>query len=151
MASRKSCHWEGNDYLQLGDHHFSFSLYIHEPGWKNGFRSGKQGQNKLYPVMDPIRGISKSLPEEQSFFSASGELLMLTALKKSEDDNSITLRMTEMSGAEQNVELQMFMPFSKLFKTSLIEEDEKDTGLSGKKINLKIGKNSIETYKLFIP
>ena len=40
FASRKSCHWEGNDYIQLGDHHFSFSLYIHEPGWKNGFHFG---------------------------------------------------------------------------------------------------------------
>ena len=60
MASRKSCHWEGNDYIQLGDHHFSFSLYIHEPGWKNGFHKGKQGQNKLYTVLDPVKG--KSVP-----------------------------------------------------------------------------------------
>jgi alpha-mannosidase len=76
---------------------------------------------------------------------------MLSALKKSEDDNSVVLRMTDMSGAEQNVELQMFMPFSKLYKTSLIEEDAKDISLNGKKFNLKIGKNSIETYKLAIP
>lgn len=148
FASRKSCHWEGNDYIQLGDHHFSFSLYIHEPGWKNGFRSGKQGQNKLYSVMDPIRGNSKLLPEEKSFVSDSGELLMLTALKKSEDDSSITLRMTDMSGTEQNVELQMFMPFSNIFKTNLIEEDEKPVNLKGKSFNLKVGKNSIETFKL---
>jgi alpha-mannosidase len=151
MASRKSCHWEGNDYLQLGDHHFSFSLYIHEPGWKNGFRSGKQGQNRLYSVLDPIRGELKSIPEQQSFLDVKGDLIMLSALKKSEDDNSVVLRMTDMSGAEQNVELQMFMPFSKLYKTSLIEEDAKDISLNGKKFNLKIGKNSIETYKLAIP
>ena len=28
--------------------------------------------------------------------------------------------------------LEMFMPFKKLYKTNLIEEDEKDTGQSGK-------------------
>ena len=148
MASRKSCHWEGNDYLQLGDHHFSFSLYIHEPGWKNGFRSGKQGQNRLYSVFDPIRGEHKSIPEQKSFLDIKGDLIMLSAFKKSEDDNSVTLRMTDMSGKEQNVELGIFMPFSKLYKTNLIEEDAKDTGLSGNKLNLKIGKNSIETFKL---
>ncbi|HBH82269.1 MAG TPA: alpha-mannosidase [Bacteroidales bacterium] len=148
FASRKSCHWEGNDYIQLGDHHFSFSLYIHEPGWKNGFRSGKQGQNKLYSTMDPISGSSRPLPEEQSFFSVSGELMMFTALKKSEDDNSITLRMTDMSGAEQNIELEMFMPLTKIYKTNLIEEEEKVSNLSGKSFNLKVGKNSIETFKL---
>jgi len=148
MASRKSCHWEGNDYIQLGDHHFSFSLYIHEPGWKNGFHSGKQGQNRLYSVLDPIRGEHKTIPEQQSFLDVKGDLLMLSAFKKSENDNSFTLRMTDMSGKEQNVELDMFMPFSHLYRTSLIEEDAKDTGLRGDKYNLKIGKNSIETFKL---
>ena len=33
-----------------------------------------------------------------------------------------------MSGTEQNVGLEMFIPFKKLYKTNLIEEDEKDTG-----------------------
>ena len=148
MASRKSCHREGNDYIQLDDHHFSFSLYIHEPGWKNGFHSGKQGQNRLYSVLDPIRGEHKTIPEQQSFLDVKGDLLMLSAFKKSENDNSVTLRMTDMSGKEQNVELDMFMPFSHLYRTSLIEEDAKDTGLRGDKYNLKIGKNSIETFKL---
>jgi len=148
MASRKSCHWEGNDYIQLGDHHFSFSLYINEPGWKNGFRSGKQGQSKLYTLLDPIRGQERSLPEQQSFVSVKGDMIMLTALKKSEDDNSIIMRMTDMGGADQNADLELFMPFSKIYKTNLIEEDEKDSGLSGRSFSLKIGKNSIETLKL---
>ena len=42
------------------------------------------------------------------------------------------MRMVEMSGAEQNIGLELFMPFQKLYKTNLIEEDEKDTGQSGK-------------------
>ena len=151
FASRKSCHWEGNDYIQLGDHHFSFSLYIHEPGWKNGFRNGKQGQNKLYSVLDPVQGQGNTLPEQKSFISTGGDMILLTAFKKSGDDGSVTLRMTEMSGAEQNVRLEMFMPFQKLYKTNLIEEDAMDTGQTGNKLNLKIGKNSIETYKLLNP
>jgi len=148
MASRKSCHWEGNDYIQLGDHHFSFSLYIHEPGWKNGFRSGKQSQHRLYTLVDPVKGENKILPEQKSFISTGENMILLTAFKKSEDDSSVTLRMTDMNGAEQNVGMEMFMPFQKLYSTSLIEEDAKDTGLNGNKFNLRIGKNSIETFKL---
>jgi alpha-mannosidase len=151
FASRKSCHWEGNDYIQLGDHHFSFSLYIHEPGWKNGFHNGKQGQNKLYSILDPVKGESKTLPEKKSFISTGGEKILVTAFKKSEDDRSVTLRMTDMSGAAQLVQMDIFMPFQKIYKTNLIEKDAKDTGQKGNKINLEIGKNSIETYKLFIP
>ncbi len=116
MASRKSCHWEGNDYIQLGDHHFSFSLYIHEPGWKNGFQSGKQGQNNLYSVLDPVRALNSSLPEKQSFLTSSGDLLLLTALKKSEDDNSLIIRMAEMNGSDQKIGLQLFTPFKTLIK-----------------------------------
>ncbi len=148
LASRKSCHWEGNDYIQLGDHHFSFSLYIHEPGWENGFHSGKQGQNRLYSVLDPVKGAEKLLPEHQSFVSVTGGPVMLTALKKSEDDDGIVFRMTEMGGEERSVELEMFMPVSKLLKTNLIEEDGKDMGFSGKTIRLRLGKNAIETYKI---
>ncbi|MGB8317686.1 MAG: glycoside hydrolase family 38 C-terminal domain-containing protein, partial [Ignavibacteriaceae bacterium] len=29
LASRRSCHWQGNEYLQTGDHHFEFSLTSH--------------------------------------------------------------------------------------------------------------------------
>ncbi len=148
FASRKSCHWEGNDYIQLGDHHFSFSLYIHEPGWKKGFHEGKQGQNKLYSVLDPVRAANKSLPEKQSFLSTSGDLLLLTAFKKSEDDNSLIMRLVEMSGADQKIGLQLFSPVNRLYETNLIEGDEKDTGQNGKDIRLEIGHNSIETYKL---
>ncbi|MBK9391273.1 MAG: hypothetical protein IPN68_14160 [Bacteroidetes bacterium] len=148
FASRKSCHWEGNDYIQLGDHHFSFSLYIHGPGWKNGFHYGKQGQNKLYTVLDPVKGQGNTLPEQKSFVSTGSDMILITAFKKSEADGSVILRMTDMSGEEQNVRMEMFMPFQNLSRTNLIEEDAKDIGQSGNIFNLKVGKNSIETYKL---
>ena len=148
FASRKSCHWEGNDYIQLGDHHFSFSLYIHEPGWKNGFHEGKQSQNKLYSVLDPVRALNTGLPEKQSFISTSGDQILLTAFKKSEDDNGLIIRMVEMNGSDQKIGLQLFAPVKKIYKTNLIEGDEKDTGQSGKDFKLDIGHNSIETYKL---
>ena len=56
--------------------------------------------------------------------------------------------MVEMNGSDQKIGLQLFTPVKKLVKTNLIEEDEKDTGQSGKDFNLDIGNNSIETYKL---
>jgi alpha-mannosidase len=148
FASRKSCHWEGNDYLQLGDHHFSFSLFIHEPGWKNGFQDGKQAQNKLYTVMDPVRSVNSSLSEEKSFLTTSGNQVVLTALKKSEDDNSLIMRFIDMSGAEQDMDIEMFTTFSRIYKTNLIEQDKIFVGPGAKEFNLKIGKNSIETFRL---
>ena len=148
MASRKSCHWEGNDYLQLGDHHFSFSLFIHEPGWKNGFQEGKQARNRLYTVLDPVSSMKRPLGEEESFFSAQGNQIVLTALKKSEDDNSLIMRVVDMSGSDQKIKVGSFFPVKKLLKTNIIEEEGEDTGQNGKLFNLDIGKYSIETYKI---
>jgi alpha-mannosidase len=148
FASRKSCHGEGNEYLQLGDHRFSFSLFIHEPGWENGFHEGKQGQNKLYTALDPILAKSKLLSEKQSFFNIKGGLTVISAIKKSEDDNDLTIRLVEMTGVNQKSDLEIFRPIKNLLKTNLIEEVGKDLSQNGKILKLNMGKNSIETYKL---
>jgi hypothetical protein len=58
------------------------------------------------------------------------------------------MRFTDMSGAEQNMDIEMFTPFSGIYKTNLIEQDKKFVGSGAKEFNLKIGKNSIETFRL---
>ena len=132
----------------MGDHHFSFSLFVNEPGWKNGFHEGKQAQNRLYPVFDPIRAKESPLKESQSFVTTSGGLSLLTAIKKCEDDNSLVLRLAEMDGKTQKIDLGLFTPALSVSKTNLIEQDSKNTGQSGKVIHLEVGKNSIGTFKL---
>ena len=148
MASRKSCHGEGNDYLQLGDHHFSFSLFVQEPGWKNGFQEGKKGQNKLYTVFDPIRGQNRSLEEKKSFITTKGNLTVISAVKKCDDDNDLVIRVVEMDGKDQKIDLDLFTPVKSFSKTNLIEEGGKATGQSGKVLHIELGKNAIETFKL---
>jgi len=148
MASRRSCHGEGNEYLQLGDHHFSFSLFVQEAGWQKGFHEGKQAQNKLYSVIDPVRAKYTPLAEAQSFFSTKGGLTFLSAIKKSDNDNSLIMRLVEMDGKDQDVDLEMFMSVKNLLRTNLIEGDGKDMRQSGKVFDIKLGKNSIETFQL---
>lgn len=148
FASRRSCHGEGNEYLQLGDHHFSFSLYVQEAGWQKGFHEGKQAQNKLYSVLDPLRAKYTPLAETQSFFSTKGGLTLLSAIKKSDNDNSLIMRLVEMDGKNQDVDLEMFKPIKNLFRTNLIEGEGKDMHQSGKVFDIRLGKNSIETFQL---
>ena len=42
LASRRSCHGEGDWFLQEGDHHYRFSLTARGPGWRSGYRQGIQ-------------------------------------------------------------------------------------------------------------
>lgn len=49
LASRRSCHGAGNRYLREEDHHYSFSIFSHEPGWKNGYKQAIQANNPIIP------------------------------------------------------------------------------------------------------
>ena len=134
FASRKSCHGEGNDYIQLGDHHFSFSLYIHESGWKNGFREGKQSQNKLYTVLDPVQAQNRPLPESRSFFSTKGYLTVISAIKKSETDDSVVARFYSLDKNKTEETVTTTLKITQATETNLIEEHP---------ISLKFDKNAI--------
>ena len=56
--------------------------------------------------------------------------------------------MVEMEGMDEKVELKLYYPVRSLFKTNIIEEEPKDTGLKGKVLKVDIGKNSIETFRM---
>jgi len=147
LSSHKSCHGEGNWYQQKGNHHFKFSISSHQSGWENGYKFGVQGNHPLYAIIKdkPQKG---SLPSELSFVSVSSPFVRVTTLKKSETDNSMIIRLVEMEGKNQNVELKLFAPVNHLYKTNLIEEEGIDLGQSGKILNIQIGKNAIETFQL---
>jgi alpha-mannosidase len=147
LSTHKSCHYLGNWYHQTGSHQFRFSITSHKPGWQNGYHSGVEGNHPMYSVL--IEKTQKgTLPESLSFIAVSSPFVRVTALKKSDDDNSLIIRMIEMKGDDHNIELDLFTPIKNVIKTNLIEEEEKDMKQSGKKIKLNIGKNAIETFKL---
>src|SRR6185369_11983427 len=87
LASRKSCHGKGNWYLQAGEHHFRFSIFSHEPNWRAGRRPATAANHDLRAVVDaePVQGAN--LPPTHSFASVSADNLMITAIKKAEDDD----------------------------------------------------------------
>ncbi len=147
LSSHKSCHYLGNWYHQTGAHNFRFTLTSHEPGWKNGYQSGVEGNHPLYPVLME-KSQSGTLPEELSFISTSSPFVRITALKKSESGNSLILRMVEMEGVDEQVELKFYFPLKSLFKTNMIEEEPKDTGMKGKVVKIDIGKHAIETFRI---
>ncbi|MBR9998994.1 MAG: hypothetical protein KFF73_08485 [Cyclobacteriaceae bacterium] len=147
LASRKSCHWEGNDYLQTGDHSFMFSLTSTRPDWREGFRSGIQANEALLTVVAPDPYQRANLPEENSFLNLDQSNVMITALKKAEDGPFAVVRLVEMEGQDSQVILGSFKKIKKLDYTSLIEEPLREMRLDGD-LSIKIGHHAIDTYRL---
>ena len=145
FASRKSCHGEGNDYLQTGDHSFYFTLTSAQSDWRNGYRSGVEGNEKLLTVVAPMQYQNATLPEEESFFNLNTSNVMIATIKKAENEPNTIIRLVEMEGHDVEVSLNTFKETSQIQQTNLIEEPLQETGITNNN-TFKIGHHAIETY-----
>ncbi|MEW5977407.1 MAG: discoidin domain-containing protein [Acidobacteriota bacterium] len=148
LASRKSCHGEGNWYLQPGNHYYQFSITSHAPGWENGYRFALRANHPLLPQVGIAPVAGASLPEEQSFFDISPSRVLVSTIKKAEDDDSVVVRLYDIEGRDSEVRLQSFAPWISGEWTNIIEEEGKPLRTSGNSFDLKIGHHAIETVKL---
>lgn len=148
LASRRSCHSEGNEYLQTGNHYFSFSLNSHLPGWFNGYKTGRQANEKLYTVVNPEPYANAHLPEEKSFFFLDEEGIIISTIKKAEDDPSVIVRMFEVKGENRNIKLHHDFTFHNAVSTNLIEQEINEIPLRKNQTNIRMAQNAIETVKL---
>lgn len=147
LSTHKSCHGEGPYYHQKGSHQFKMSITSHEEGWKNGFHFGVAANHPMWSVnkSGKQQGV---LPAQKSFVSTSNPFALITTIKKAEDDNDIVLRLLEAEGKDKRVEITLFKDVKGIDQTDMIEEQAKPFGLSGKQLQLDLGKSAVETYKM---
>ncbi len=148
IASHKSCHGEGNWYHQKGNHHFDFSISSHRPSDKLSYQFGTSSNHPFRTILKAKTNENAKLPSAMSFFNVSDSMVRISTIKKSENDNNVILRLVEMEGENKKVTVGCSSPFKQLIKTNLIEEEVGNTKQSGKNIEIEIGNNAIETYKL---
>ena len=148
LASRRSCHGWGNWYLQPGDHHYRFSLTSHAGGWQNGWRAGIQANRPLLAVVGSHRRADASLPAEKSFLGIDAPNVMVTTVKKCEDNSSLVVRCVEMEGKDTAAQITLPLPVSHAEEVNLIEEGGKPLRADDRTVPVQIGHNAIETVKL---
>ncbi len=148
LASRKSCHYEGNDYHQTGDHTFSFSVTSHSPGWNNGVRFGKEANEKIFAVVNPSTYKNAGLTESMSFLQVEPENIIVSAFKKAENESGAVVRLYNLSEEETEVRLRFPEPFQKAWRTNLIEEKQNKMDIRNGELRFQTGNQSIETVLL---
>ncbi len=148
LASRRSCHGEGNFYLQPGNHHYSFSLSSTEGDWKNFVQTGKQDNCPLITNVVKTRKSEQGLPEEKGFVKVDAGNVVVTTWKKSDDDDSYIIRLCEMTGKDIQVNVSLPSAIKKLWHTNIIEENSNEKQANGNSFSVQIGHNAIETFKV---
>lgn len=142
LASRKSCHWEGNEYSQAGSHSYSHILTSNKVGDVTGSRVAKQFNEPITVVVNPERSTKANLAENVEFFSVDQENVIVTAIKKAEDSEALVVRLYDTEGKEVSVNLKSFFGLENLQHTNIIEEYPKAVN------EIKVTPFAIETYQL---
>lgn len=148
LASRKSCHGQGNYYLQQGDHAFRFSLFPHDGGPENGRRLAVAANTPLLAVTPSAPSRRADLPEARSFFAIAPGNMVITTVKKAEDHDAIIVRCCEMDGRSVDARIASFVPIASARRTTIIEDPREPIHCKGRVANLQVGHNAIETILL---
>ncbi len=148
LASRRSCHGEGNWYLQEGDHHYRFSLTSHAAGWRNGWRAGIAPNDPLVAVAPPGRRPEADLPESRSFLPYAAPNLVLSTMKKAEGEDAVILRIYDIEGKDGEATVEPPVPAAKAVRTNIIEEDGAALRPRQGRLVLPVGHHAVETVKL---
>jgi alpha-mannosidase len=107
-----------------GHHHFSYALYPHSGDWKQALtvRHGYEFNYKLAAVQ--VMAHTGALPAEHSFVSVTPQNVVLTAIKKAEDNHSLVFHMYEWAGKAADVTLTVPKGSTAAIKTNLMEKPE---------------------------
>ena len=148
LASRKSCHKQGNYYLQPGNHNYSFSLYSRSGNYSNSFQDGMSPNHPFQVIVSSRSRKTGTLPEQNSFAGVSQKNIIISTIKKCDDDDNIIIRCFDIEGKDADVVINWFGKVTEVEQTNMIEEDGKPLPFNGKDIRLPVGHHAIETIKI---
>jgi alpha-mannosidase len=120
--------WPDPDADQ-GEHHFHYALYPHAGTWKDAL-TVRHGWEYDYPLQAVVTTAhAGSLPAEHSFASVEPDNIVLTAVKKAEDQNGqgvngLIFRAYEWAGKETTAEFHVPPGATGATATNLMEQPE---------------------------
>jgi alpha-mannosidase len=121
LSLLRSPEWP-DPHADEGHHEFTYSLYPHGGGWKAALTI-RRGYELNYKLLFLSFGNHQgSLAPEHSFLQVQPDNVIVTALKRAEDDNSLVLRFYEWAGKEGAVTIQLPPGAESAVETDLMEK-----------------------------
>lgn len=144
LASRTSCHWEGNDYAQQGNHSYRHVLTSTSKDDMEGVRLTKQFNDPMKVIFQPEQSAKANLNAVHSFFGIDQDNVIISTIKKAEDGEDIIVRMYDVLGRASMVDLQSAFKTHQLRRTNIIEENPTSVNA------IEVPAFSIETFQLSV-
>jgi alpha-mannosidase len=104
-----------------GRHEFTYSMYPHAGSWREAL-TVRRGYELNYPLLSrEEKKHQGSLKDAFSFVDVSPQDVVLTALKKAEDDSALIVRFYEWSGKQGDVKVHLSAGAEEATETDLME------------------------------
>jgi len=132
-----------------GFHQFTYSLYPHGGDWKDA-GTGRRGYELNFPLIAfPVTSHEGVLPSARSLLSVEPDNVILTALKKAEDDDGLVFRFVEFEGKAAAARLRFPIPARSAARVNLLEKGDIPLPLEegGWRTTLKVHPYEIVTLK----
>jgi alpha-mannosidase len=147
LSLLRSPEWP-DPHADEGHHEFTYSLYPHGGNWRDAqtVRRGYELNYKLIAMW--AQKHEGTLPREHSFVRVEPDNVVLTAIKKSEDDDSLVLRFYEWAGREADVKLQLPAGAQSASETDLMERSIASLAMHNDAVTVHTKPYEIKTLKV---
>jgi alpha-mannosidase len=147
LSLLRSPEWP-DPHADEGYHEFTYSLYPHGGTWRDA-QTVRRGYELNYrPLAVSSQKHQGTLPSEHSFVQVESDNVVLTAIKKSEDDDFLVLRFYEWAGKEADVKLQLPPGAQSASETDLMERPIADLTLQNDTVTVHTKPYEIKTLKV---
>ena len=136
----------------LGRQEFEYALVLHEGDWQNAkVWQMAYGFNVPFEVAESSLHAG-SLPKESSVISLQPDELIITAIKKAENDDALVIRLYNISDKPVTGKLALCLPIQKAMVTNLLEESLEEIPISndGKNLIFPVKGHQIVTLKIWV-
>jgi alpha-mannosidase len=131
-----------------GHHEFTYSMYPHGGDWKQALTI-RQGYELNYRLISlPVGKHQGALPREHSFLQVGSDNVIVSALKKAEDENALVLRLYEWAGQQAEVKVQLPPGAESARETDLMEKPMGGLQVNGSAVNVPIKPYEIKTVEV---
>ncbi|MGA7219209.1 MAG: glycoside hydrolase family 38 C-terminal domain-containing protein [Candidatus Sulfotelmatobacter sp.] len=147
LSLLRSPEWP-DPHADEGHHEFIYSMYPHAGNWRDA-----QTVRRGYELNYGLRALQSqkhkgSLSAEHSFVRIEADNVVLTAMKKSEDDDALILRFYEWAGKTSDVTLHLPDGAKSASETDLMEKPVADLEVRDNSVTVHTKPYEIKTIRI---
>lgn len=137
-----------NPQADQEEHLFTYSLYPHQDGWRQG-NVPRQAYQLNQPMTANVKNLEGgNLAKEYSTVSVSAENVIVEVVKPAQDSDDVVVRMYECYNRRTKVTVELPQEIREIYRCNLLEEEERLEAVNEKSFQIEIAPYEILTFKV---